>query len=284
MEFEGWRKWDNQHDSDDQKKRISKAYAADNTPLSIDRNTMIGRFQGSSGRYETSIEKCTCIDFVRRKLPCKHMYRLAIELELFGEKRNAKADQYARKVPKSERNNLVIKIVGTLENYLDAEQVAIKDILRGVLYHQQKSIIFQDASIIKNAIADGLLISTPCYTHFIRKMLKRDMLNAISSAGDILPKEIKLKDDIAAYMINRFNIYGPMLFPNCAEVTLSAELNSVSLSVYKYLHRKFDKLEPREIIGEFNPITGESQLSEKVLPDDFETGLLNMFGTNPLEK
>ena len=282
MGLEIWSKWDDQHDSSDQKKRASKAYSADNTPISIDRDNMAGQFQGSSGRYETSLEKCTCVDFVRRKLPCKHMYRLAIELDLFGEKSNAKSDQYARKVPKSERNDLVIKIVGTLENYTEAEQVAIKNILLEVLYHQQKSIVFKDASIIKNAITDGLLVSTPCYAHFIRKMVKRDMLNAISSAGDILPKEIKLKEDIAVYMINRFKIYGPMLFPNCAEVCLSVQLNSVSLSVYKYLHRKFDDNAHLELA--YDEFSNETRMIEKGFPDDFETGLLNMFGTNPLSK
>ncbi len=28
----------------------------------------------------TSLTKCNCADFERRKLPCKHIYRLAVEL------------------------------------------------------------------------------------------------------------------------------------------------------------------------------------------------------------
>ena len=33
--------------------------------------------------YEVYLENCTCMDFMRRKLPCKHMYRLAHELGVF---------------------------------------------------------------------------------------------------------------------------------------------------------------------------------------------------------
>ncbi|MBR1420732.1 MAG: SWIM zinc finger family protein [Selenomonadaceae bacterium] len=34
--------------------------------------------------YEVSLTKCSCIDFSRRRKPCKHMYRLAHELEIFS--------------------------------------------------------------------------------------------------------------------------------------------------------------------------------------------------------
>ena len=38
-------------------------------------------FQGSSGdQYAVSLADCDCADFARRQLPCKHIYRLALEL------------------------------------------------------------------------------------------------------------------------------------------------------------------------------------------------------------
>lgn len=277
-----WRQWDGQHDSDDQKKRAKRALDADNTPLSVDRDNCSGTFQGSHGRYETSLERCTCVDFVRRKLPCKHMYRLAIELELFGDKSKAKNDQYARKVPKSERNDMTIAVIAKLENYTDAEQMEIKSILLDDLFHQKPAKIYKDGTIVENAVADGLLVGTPNYEYFIRKMLKRDMLAAIKKQGDELPKSCKLVKDIAAWMIERKDTYGPMLFPNCMEVQLGYELKNVAMSAYKYLHRKFDEFAAADAV--FDLETGTTQLIRKELPDDFETGLLNMFGTNPESK
>lgn len=50
--------------------------------LSVDQTDMVGRFYGSSGEiYDTCLDSCTCTDFLRRALPCKHIYRLAAELD-----------------------------------------------------------------------------------------------------------------------------------------------------------------------------------------------------------
>lgn len=61
-------------------KRINSAKSAKLTPVKIDRDDMYGYFQGSHGRYETFLDQCPCGDFIRSKLPCKHIYRLAMEL------------------------------------------------------------------------------------------------------------------------------------------------------------------------------------------------------------
>lgn len=67
-------------------KRLMSARAADMTPLSVDKNTLSGRFAGGSGSiYETTLEDCTCIDFAMSggKRACKHMLRLAMELGVY---------------------------------------------------------------------------------------------------------------------------------------------------------------------------------------------------------
>lgn len=52
--------------------------------VSIDKKQEIGFFKGSAKEpYTTSPESCTCRDFLLRKLPCKHMYRLMHELGKF---------------------------------------------------------------------------------------------------------------------------------------------------------------------------------------------------------
>lgn len=38
---------------------------------------------GNIKDYSVSLEKCTCVDFMRRHKPCKHMYCLAMELGVF---------------------------------------------------------------------------------------------------------------------------------------------------------------------------------------------------------
>ena len=41
---------------------------------------------GSSGDvYQTTMESCTCFDFASREIPCKHMYRIALDNGLIDE-------------------------------------------------------------------------------------------------------------------------------------------------------------------------------------------------------
>lgn len=50
--------------------------------LNRDANTAI--ITGSDD-YEVSLTNCTCMDFSLRHLPCKHIYRLALELGLISQ-------------------------------------------------------------------------------------------------------------------------------------------------------------------------------------------------------
>lgn len=69
----------------DQMKRIEKAKDKKCAPVSIDYENRSGVFAGSGKKpYETTENSCTCRDFFVRKLPCKHIYRLRMELEKKG--------------------------------------------------------------------------------------------------------------------------------------------------------------------------------------------------------
>lgn len=85
--LEEWKSsWDPSiHESDYAKKRITSAKSAKLTPVKIDPTDCYGYFQGAHGRYETWLDSCPCGDFIRSKLPCKHIYRLAIELGILDE-------------------------------------------------------------------------------------------------------------------------------------------------------------------------------------------------------
>jgi len=70
------------HEDGAQQKRITSAKKADTTPASVDRENKTATFKGSGkSPYTTTLHSCTCRDFLTRKLPCKHIYRLALELE-----------------------------------------------------------------------------------------------------------------------------------------------------------------------------------------------------------
>lgn len=65
--------------------RRTSALKKDMTPLRMDSSSHFGLFAGSSGDiYETDLDKCTCPDFAIQGFmqPCKHMIRLAMELNM----------------------------------------------------------------------------------------------------------------------------------------------------------------------------------------------------------
>lgn len=80
-----WGTWPEElHLADDQIRRQKSALEKKLTPVSINREAETGIFKGSKGEtYEVTLENCTCGDFRRTKKPCKHMYRLAMEVGAF---------------------------------------------------------------------------------------------------------------------------------------------------------------------------------------------------------
>ncbi len=111
--LEKWKSsWDSSiHESDYAAKRIKSAKSAKLTPIKIDTDDCYGYFQGTHGRYETWLDLCPCGDFIRSKLPCKHIYRLAIELGIMNEEaatdQNAIPEVNARKISLSETLDIV---------------------------------------------------------------------------------------------------------------------------------------------------------------------------------
>lgn len=78
-----WLQWSDNHLLPDQVKRQHSAAGIKLTPLSLNSESCSAIFKGSGGKYTATLCFCDCTDFRRRKLPCKHMYRLAHELGIF---------------------------------------------------------------------------------------------------------------------------------------------------------------------------------------------------------
>ena len=80
-------KWDESiHDDLEQLKRIASANSLKSAQVQVNKENQSAIIQGSgSTPYEITLNSCTCFDFESRQLPCKHMYRLALELGLLSE-------------------------------------------------------------------------------------------------------------------------------------------------------------------------------------------------------
>ena len=79
-----WEDWEHSIHNDDA--QISRQGCAMTYPMDIikiNEKKKTGRFSGTNAPYyNTTLSSCTCFDFQTRKLPCKHIYRLAVELNM----------------------------------------------------------------------------------------------------------------------------------------------------------------------------------------------------------
>jgi len=76
---------DSIHNEADQIKRQRSALDKKLTPIEVDKEGKTCRIKGSGKlAYEVTLDECSCGDFFRRRLPCKHMYRLAHEVGVFS--------------------------------------------------------------------------------------------------------------------------------------------------------------------------------------------------------
>lgn len=67
------------HDAEGQDVRFDRAMFQRIDILNYDAAAGVAEIMGTRGRtYETTLDTCTCEDFTRRGLPCKHIYKLAL--------------------------------------------------------------------------------------------------------------------------------------------------------------------------------------------------------------
>ncbi len=78
-----WSQWDKCKNDEPQKIRMARANDGQLTVQTIDEKNKCAFFVGGKGeKYLTTLSSCTCPDFKERKVPCKHMYRLASEMKM----------------------------------------------------------------------------------------------------------------------------------------------------------------------------------------------------------
>lgn len=79
-----WSDWDDSLHEDE--KQMERQGWAMNYPFTfeIDKKNKCGKFSSTTlvPYYETHLDSCTCNDFLERQKPCKHIYKLAVELGL----------------------------------------------------------------------------------------------------------------------------------------------------------------------------------------------------------
>lgn len=300
MNYKEWMQWGNEiHEKPDQQKRITSAKSSKTTPSSVDKENLSGTFPGSGATpYTTTLTSCTCIDFSRRHLPCKHIYRLAIELGVLNEtaqtgmnKNTYLASQFTLE-----------QAVAELENLTDSAQHIIKNFLNQSLFGDLKEITAllksKDLCLLQCPLLECTVTSPEETLHFLRR---NQIIKILDDHGITGFKRNTKHEVLIEWCINNVPNYGDYL-PEVYVLKFAELFGKAKRKTYTYLLRKYDwdayydgnmnrieyphgaKFE-NEVIsinytseGVFSTSTGNPNVCH--FPDDDITALLTLYGHN----
>ena len=233
INFGGWP--EELHETEDQQKRIASAKKAETTPSSIDRETQTGVFPGSGKNpYQTSLTRCSCQFFRAKGVPCKHMYRLAMELGLMdadfktGVNKNiVEADRFTWR-----------EAVDELEKLPESCQRFIQKNIYLMHYGGKPSTLVDltgDLAPLQNCPL--IECKTPSIQQILEKYKKAEITELIIGFGFEVPK-MKKSDLIEWCAENVPNIRASL--PSLTEVSFSPRFEKASHKTYSYLRRKYN--------------------------------------------
>lgn len=258
--LEVWEKaWGKEvHETEFAEKRIKSAKSAKMTPIKIDTTDLYGYFQGSHGRYETFLDNCPCGDFIKNRVPCKHIYRLAIELGLLDEK--AENNKNAIPTPKKEKVSLdeEIDIVETLS---EKAQYALKDIASNINSTTPTyEVRFNDT--IKELINSGVVVDTQ-EEHLIDFGKKSEIIELLEMENIPYKKSDKVSV-LKQICMDNIPEKAKEKFGEIINISISIPTIYSPQQIHYYLHRKFDN----ETFYDENMVRQEVKLLETELPID----------------
>lgn len=227
------------HNAADQKKRIESAKSSKTTPDSIDKEEKSGVFAGSGKKpYMTTLDSCTCGDFFHRQLPCKHMYRLAIELGLLNEPVEVGVNKNIL-----DRQQFTLEdVVAELENMTEIAQLKLEEIIKwSYADYPDKSSAFP---VLWNESNDSLsrcplLVEIVDPEAAIRLFKRNQIISFLDEHGISGFKRNMSVKNLIAWCFE--NIEQPLsIFPKVMVFKISERFQKARRDALIYLRRKFD--------------------------------------------
>lgn len=260
------------HGQSDQKKRISSAQKAACTPVQVEQDNLCGSFEGGHGAYSTTLSLCTCVDFNRRKLPCKHIYRLAMELGLidceFTSDKN-KIKHYVRKADSVS----ISDTVKFIENLSDELQQYIYNVLYEMIYRKNNPYCMYVDNNYTALLDSGIFIKVENKSALINSLKKNEVTRVLKQYNIEYDKSSskKLLFDwcIACDSVN------VSMFPEYSTIAVNPIYERSMHKLYKYLSRKWG--DDTVYSAEIDSFVTVRKL-DTILPDDEITSLLKQYG------
>ena len=219
----------------EQIKRQKRAITRHCKPLSVNFDNKTGVFPSStSGTYQVTTASCTCPDFIRRRKPCKHMYRLLDELGFYSLKKTF-PNEYEKLA-----NQKQISEVLPIATHLSLED---KKLYRTICYqcgNDNKDITCYPLprDTARRYINSNLLVETKDIKRLIPHAnfyaLKRRVRELTS---DKLPRK---KVELITYILENFPEMEIPLDSGTSYVVLPDEISHLAMTLYRRLDKQID--------------------------------------------
>lgn len=253
-------------------KRIKSAQGAKLTPILVNKDDCFAYFQGGHGRYETFLDYCPCGDSRGGKTPCKHIYRLAMELGILDVP--FKTDENAVPVPREEKKS-VEDTISLIESFPEDAQRLLLKIASSVSSKEptfQMAVNGSDAEAIRYMSKYGI-VKISSEKEKISFGKKDELLAFLFQNGYEADKKLK-KADLEAICTDLFKEKSAEHFGSKIAMKVSVPTDYSSRTIHFYLHRKYgDDLRMGDN-GEWI----RTQMLQTVLPDDAITEQLIKYG------
>lgn len=157
-----WNDWDSKIHCDE--KQVERQGRAMHYPFifEINKIEMTAKFSSTTDLpyYDTSLSTCNCYDFQERQLPCKHIYRLAVELGLIEIFNRSSFDKEALSDLKNSQN------IDNQPDQLKRQKSALKCTPVSIDLENSTGV-FKSSS---NSFYETTLETCTCRDFFVRKL------------------------------------------------------------------------------------------------------------------
>ena len=186
--------WSRNEIPDDPKihRRINSAQRANLTPLKLDSENKRAEFQGTSEVYDADLTQCSCRDFLLQRSPCKHMFRLAMELGLLdldfdtGKPSGSKDLEVQRE----------IRYVASMEKELLNRLVQGEDVF-------SKEWLEEFSGLLKKGLAE-IVTGSDTFVLLLNQYSVKEIIKRVSQALNVKLTAKKTKADLIDLVINDF--------------------------------------------------------------------------------
>jgi len=225
------------HKSPKQEKAVASAQKAQTTPVSVDTAAQAAVFWGSGKNpYQTTLCSCTCMEFVRFKVPCKHIYRLAMELGIIDlpyESGKSKGERLSEQMSFESALSLIKGLSVT------AQKQAWQMLSQQIAYRHVPHLI-TDPVIIKEFRACSLFKENPYPAAEILNTFKRDELASMAAESGVAnpPKRNAGKAVFVSWILENISDL-PQRLPAYASFSFIPNFDMAQCKMITFLNYKF---------------------------------------------